>query len=206
MEARDWIALVGIVTTGCVATLLLSHRRERQQQARDDRLRDEARAREDKLRAAERALVPRTRVDLDCRFVGPEQGRYLAEVLIIVDNTGRVRRSFKHMNIRLRGILADTPLQRWKERDECRLKFPEPIAKADIVPPGEHYYYVEPGVRQTFTYVTDVPATVRYVLAHIKLEAMPSGNDDLSETIFTEERLYILKPEVIQPPAQSSRS
>jgi hypothetical protein len=194
MEPKDWIALAGLAATAFTSaiTLFLTSRREHRQQERDDRLRREGQEREERIRAQERALVPRVRVDLECRFLGPEHGRYLAEFRIIVDNAGRTRRSFAHMMIRLRGILAGTTLERWAERDPSRVKFPLEIAKADLVPPGEYYYYVEPGVRQTFTYVTDVPADVAYVLAHVKLEAVSDPNDKPYETTFTEERLYAL--------------
>lgn len=194
MGPEQWIALTSVIATTVTAviTLMLSGWRERRQQERDDRLRAAAQQREDLLREKQRVLAPRVRADLECRFLGPEQGHYITEVRITVDNIGQVRRTFEHMYFRLLGIRDDVPLERWTEQDPSRLKFHEKLAKADLVPSGGHYYFVEPGVRQVFTYVTEVPAGIRYVLAHMKLIAAGEQSESTYERVFTEERLYQL--------------
>ena len=97
MDPKDWIALTGVVATATVSciTILVSHYRERNQQARDDRLRNEERSRELAAQDRERAIIPRVRVDLECRFLGPHNGRYLSGVWIMIDNIGKVRRIFE---------------------------------------------------------------------------------------------------------------
>ncbi len=142
------------------------------------------------MRNRERSLVPRVRVDVECRFLGPHRGRYLTEIRIIVDNIGKVRRAFEHINIKLRGIKCDQTFERWVERDANRVLFPESLVKADLVPEGDYYYYVEPGVRQTFTYVTDVPQDLAFVLVHIELRPKRDEQESKDETVFTEERVY----------------
>ena len=69
---------------------------------------------EDQAKIVERQHVPRTEVDLQCRFSGPQQGELIVEVAMRLKNKGATRRKFKSMEINLRGIDAGKPLELWK--------------------------------------------------------------------------------------------
>lgn len=203
MNAQNWISLVSVIATAAIAilSLLLSRRRERQQQERDDRLRREQQERDDRLRreqqqreeeirAAERHLVPRTDVTIDCHFYGPEGDHLIAELLLTVNNKGSTQRKFASIEFRMRVLREGAELRKWRERRSERLYFPEKILDEDIVPEGEHYYFVEPGVEQVFTFVTMVPKSIRYVLAHASLTSVPLPHENREENVFTAERLF----------------
>lgn len=95
------------------------------------------------------------------------------------------------MRVRLRGIREGTPLQFWSARGNQRLAFPDKLVEDDLVPgrPGD-YYFVEPGVRQIFSYPTCVPTDVKYVLLHVEPRTLGSVRENADEDTFTEERLY----------------
>src|SRR5918992_2452229 len=160
MDPKDWIALAGMGSTVilALANLWFAQRREKSQRERDD-----------KLRALERGFVPRIEYDIQCRFYGPEENEYLTEIHVIVNNRGNLRRKYKSMRIRVRGIERGSALSFWPGRGG-RLQFPTLLLNDDFIEQGRGwFYFVEPGVRQVFTYVTKTPERVKYIAVHVRL-------------------------------------
>ena len=183
MEPTDWIALAGIVATALVAivTLVVSQWTHRDQQARDDRIRreqqeredrqrQEQQEREDEIREQERFGVPHIEFGIDCNTYGPEGDSYLAELLLTICNRGRVQQKFRNIVLRVRGIEQGAPLSYWED-NEPRLSFPGVLVDdVSVLPKGYNYFFVEPGVQQLITYVTRIPASTRFLLAHAQCE------------------------------------
>ncbi len=145
---------------------------------------------DDRVRTIERQFIPRTEIDLGCIFLGPQQNEFLVEISTRVKNKGSTRRKFKSMQFRLRGITAGEPLT-FRQTGVGAVHFPHKFLDADLVPPGGNfYYYVEPGVEQTFTYITKIPSNVRFVLTHTKLISITEEQEHEFENEFTEERLF----------------
>ncbi|MEC4685370.1 MAG: hypothetical protein VST71_06535, partial [Nitrospirota bacterium] len=46
-----------------------------------------------------------------------------------------------------------------------RLKFPLKIFEENIIPDNYQYYFVEPGTKQTFTYITKIDAKNNFITA-----------------------------------------
>jgi hypothetical protein len=171
MKPEDWIALAGLVATSVIAltSIVMSRRRERQQQLRDDALRIEQQKREDSLREVQRVLAPRIQFDVLARTYDIGADDLVLELVFRMDNKGTVRQEFRSLKIRLRGIAAGEPLEYWKERSPFRLRFPHKIVEDEFVPQSPHadyYYFVEPGVRQDFTYITKVKREHTLLLVH----------------------------------------
>jgi hypothetical protein len=123
---------------------------------------------------AERALVPKAELDLECRFYGPEQGEFVTDLRIIIENKGHSLRSYHRIFVRLRGLKAGAKLENFSVFDSkaqsFRLKFPERLVEEELLRPVENSIYtIEPGVKQTFTFPTKIPADIQYVLFHVKL-------------------------------------
>jgi hypothetical protein len=146
MGAEDWIGIAGIIATISIAVagFVINERRERLQRMRQ----------------------PHIQFRLDCNFYGPEGDAYIAEVLLIASNQGRILQKFKKITLRIRGIENNQPLAHWEDH-EPRLKFPAKIVEdVPIIPPRYNYFFVEPGVEQKFTYITKIPASVKYILVY----------------------------------------
>lgn len=195
MQAKDWVALAGIVATATMAivTLLVNRHRERLQQERDDRLRKEQQAREDMLleeqrkreeerQKKERTYVPQIEFSIDCNFYGPQQDSYIVEVLLTAHNKGRVKQEFRNLILRIRGITKEQPLTHWKGR-EPRLYFPEPLVdNKPVIPEGVDHFFAEPGDKVLFTYVTSIPASINYILAYATYKGEEGSHD--TERVF----------------------
>jgi len=197
MNPENWIALAGILATTIVAvvTLVINRQREKQQQERDDRLRKEQQEREDKLRreqqeheaeeeAKRRTYNPHIEFEIRCNFHGPQEGSLIAEVLLTARNKGLIQQKFKDIRLRVRGIEADQALSFWAG-NEPRLNFPlKIVSDASLLPENYNFFFVEPGIEQTFTYVTKVPLSVRYILVHAEFE-YDAFTPHTAERVFT---------------------
>jgi hypothetical protein len=178
MEASDWIALAGIVAavTVSIASLLLNRQAHREQLEREDLIRDR-----------ERKNVPHIEFRIDCNVYGQEGDYYLTEFLLDIRNQGNVQHKFRNIVLRARGIESGKVLCYW-EGYEPRLSFPEKVLDdVSVIPKGYNYFFVEPGVEQVLTYVTMIPASIKYVLAHAVFEY-----DEF--TPHTAEKVFEMKP------------
>jgi hypothetical protein len=94
------------------------------------------------------------------------QDHFLLEVLLTVQNKGRVEQRFEDINLRIRGIEEDQTLTYWKGK-EPRLYFPKKLVdNVPVVPAGVEYFFAEPGEEHIFTYVTKIPSSIKYILAY----------------------------------------
>jgi hypothetical protein len=68
--------------------------------------------------------------------------------------------------MRVRGIEKDREFEYWPERGQ-RVEFPVRIINnARVIPESLNFLFVEPGVQQTITYVTKVPAQIGYIVVY----------------------------------------
>lgn len=203
MEASNWITLASVLSTVTLAivTIVLHRHRDRVQQERDDAnraaqqqredsLRREAQDREDKLRAIESVHEPHIEFSVECAFFGPQAGSYAMQILLIVENKGRVQQRISSMILRLRGIDADQELT-FREDERKRLCFPlELIKNEQLVTKDVGYFFVEPGVRQSFAYFTSVPTSTRFLLVYSRFQYA-----DETEKYHTVQRMLSLPSE-----------
>jgi hypothetical protein len=159
MEFEEVIKLVGIFSTLAVSlvTMFIARRREKEQQAREDARREK-----------ERIDFPQVEFNIDCNFYGPQQDEYLVEVLLTVHNKGHVQHQLKDVRLRIRGIEENTELKFWV--GGFRLDFPEklvPLATEGEAEVGQ-LFFAEPGEKHVITYVTKIPASIKYILAYAK--------------------------------------
>jgi hypothetical protein len=172
MRPSDWIALCGIAATLLVASvsLFFSASMQRRQQQRDDDLHRAQQKREDELRQSHGEDRLRIEFMVDCSVHGRVCEEFLVEFLISANNRGLVAWKFSSIVLRVRGIEEGFPLLPWHPT-EPRLGFPVVVVDdAQVIPHTLNFFFVEPGVKQVFSYVTEVPARIRYILSHVEFE------------------------------------
>jgi len=136
----------------------------------------------------ENPLYPRIEFDVKCDFLGPQIEVYLAAVTITASNKGSIEHRFRKIGIEVRGIPGDDALSARTDYPHL-IRFPNEIARIDnIVPAKDGYYFVRPGVSQTFNYAVQVPASIRFI--RIKATFIyQSGEDE-----HTAQKIYEVKP------------
>ena len=108
---------------------------------------------------------PRVQFSVDCEFLGPQNGRYVAAFTITAKNCGHIEQHFREIRIRVRGIEAGADLSTWETRPPL-LEFPmEEFETYNIVPRRSQYFFVRPSVEQQFSFVTSVPENWKFILA-----------------------------------------
>lgn len=161
MEARDWIAIAGILATATISvvSLAISAIRERRQQER--------KAEEDEKK---RTYAPHIEFEIKTNFYGAGRKTAITEILITISNKGLVRQNFKDIRLRVRGIEQKQHLSFWEGR-EPRLEFPVKLVNdVSFLPGNYNFFFVEPGCEQTITYVTKIPTNVHYILAYAEFK------------------------------------
>jgi len=149
---------------------------------------------DERVSTLQRDFVPRCEFELHCDFFGPEGDDYLVYISLRITNRGKTRRTFKSIAFRLRGIEEGAPLEYFNPELPGRLRFQKPLLRANFVdrPENEYHFYIEPQVSQVFTYVSKIPANIRYVLAYASM--VPVTDEHEEEGVFAEERLFQVRP------------
>lgn len=134
---------------------------------------------------SESPLHPRIEFDIDCKFLGPQNGDYLAGLTIFANNKGSVEHKFEEIRIRIRGIKKGAPLTEFAEYPSM-VNFPEKIIVPgiNIVPDKYEYFFVRPGVHQRFNYAVLVDADVRFIIVRAGFKYQDSKEVHTSERVF----------------------
>jgi len=179
MTPQDWISVSAVVATVAVAGLGLwlsfvtqrrqqgrDDKKQREQQGREDQLRREQQEREDQLRTEHRESVRRIELGINSQVLGQDDDHYLVEFTLTAYNRGLVRWQVRDIKLRVRGIEENRQFAYWSGRGR-RVEFPVKIIdKERVIPESLNFLFVEPSVQQAITYVTKVPAHIKYIVVY----------------------------------------
>lgn len=116
----------------------------------------------------ERLHVPRVSFDLACNFFGPQRDVFIAEFVTTMSNEGSVKHVVSDVLLRVRGISTSDVPKQWDGHGE-RLWFPLMLLDDNIIYKRKYAsVFVEPGVSQPLTYVTQIATSVAFVLARVE--------------------------------------
>lgn len=132
----------------------------------------------------EKPLHPRIEFDIACRFYGPQKNEYLAVFSIIAENKGNVDHTFTEIFLRCRGLKEEHTLEELSDYPG-RLNFPKKVFEIDnIIPEKYKYYFVRPGVRESFAFTTKIPETYSYLLVHAAFKYKDANELHTAEQVF----------------------
>ena len=111
---------------------------------------------------------------------------------------GTLRHTFPEIRLRVRGITTNALFYAWKGREPL-LEFPEEeFETVNIIPEQMDFSFVRPGVHQRFIYVTRVPTSWKYILAHAKFMYKSSRE------LHTTEKAFEVKPDITAKPGAAA--
>ncbi len=129
-------------------------------------------------------LRPRIEFDVDCNFWGPHHGSYLVAFTITARNKGNIEHRFADIRLRVLGIRDDRPLTEF-EPYAPMVAFPEKVVQTgNIVPVDDGYYFVRPGVSQSFNYTSHVAENIRFVVVRATFKYKEDGDEHTAEKVF----------------------
>ena len=125
-----------------------------------------------KMQELQRALVPRTQFDMDCRFYGPEGGKIIVDLQLIAENKGQTIRGFTSIKFDIYGMRTGEQPTLYPSRDGAnRLRFQDQRISEET----KYVFSIEPGIRQVFPLITLIDADIKYVIVKIELKAAQWG-------------------------------
>ncbi len=126
---------------------------------------------------------PRIELDVDVEFLGPQLGQHLASIAIQVHNRGAVNHQIEQLEIKIRGLKGDAPLEVLPGLAQ-RVNFPHKIVEANNIMGKYKYYFIRAGVQQRIHYHTAIPEGVRYILVWAAFHYSRAGDKHTVERIF----------------------
>jgi hypothetical protein len=132
----------------------------------------------------ENPLHPRIEFDLDCNFLGPQANSYLSSFIITANNKGNVEHKFSEIRLRVLGIKKNQPFTEF-EKYSPMVNFPEEIMKEiNIVPPKFEYFFVRPNVNQSFSYITQIKADIRFIVVRATFKYQSTEEIHTTQKVF----------------------
>ena len=132
----------------------------------------------------ENPLHPRIEFDINCNFLGPQHDSYLTSFIISAHNKGNVEHKFSEIKLRVLGIKTKDTLTDL-EGYSPMVKFPQVIMKGvNIVPNKYGYFFVRPGVNQTFNYTTQVLSDIRFIIVRAAFKYQSTNEIHTAEKVF----------------------
>ena len=135
-------------------------------------------------------LYPRIEFDIKCKFWGTQLNSYLTCFIVTANNKGNVEHKFTEIRLRVRGIKFNEPLTEFKEYPPM-VNFPEKIMEGvNIVPTKFGYFFVRPGINQSFNYASQIPSNIRFIIVRATFK-YESTNE-----LHTAQRVFEVKEEL----------
>ena len=134
---------------------------------------------------------PRVQFNIDCEFLGPQNGRYIAAFTVTAKNCGHIEQHFLEIRVRVRGIEDGANLDTWKERPPLLEFHLEEFDTFNIIPERSQYFFVRPCVEQNFSMVTSIPETWKFALARATFKYEKTNEIHTAEKAF----LVLAKPD-----------
>jgi hypothetical protein len=132
----------------------------------------------------ENPLYPRIELDLNCKFFGPQRTFYIASFAVSAHNKGNIEHKFDDIRLRVRGIISNDAITELKDYEPL-VNFPEKLmSEVNIVPKKIGYYFVRPGVYQTFNYAARVSEDIRFIIVRITFKYQSTSEIHSAEKIF----------------------
>ncbi|RWG00451.1 hypothetical protein [Mesorhizobium sp.] len=186
-----------LAAIGALIAVLLERYREQREKI-------EVAAREDR----ERSMVPRTQLDIECRFFGPLYGKIIVNVHLVAENRGKTIRGFNSIRFRVFTMTDDEVPGFFGSKDGMsRLALNGP--RVDEKTREGYIFSVEPGVRQIFPFTTLIAADTKYVSVKIDVQNADWGGGGslwLGEERFFPVRLERPDSPVAAGPAMAAHS
>jgi hypothetical protein len=109
--------------------------------------------------------APKIEFTVDVSFIHKQAGRWIVEVIALLDNKGRVAHRMEKLTFDLRYTLPDDPVE---NKDGFLVYVPHKECTGSWIPLDWKCTFIEPGVRTRYSSVASLPVKATTVLVHGK--------------------------------------
>ena len=100
---------------------------------------------------------------VDIEFIGQQGDFWIVELVAILENKGKVQHSFRKLSFDL-ALMNATDSVRPSDKYGGQTLFPHENRPTAWIPDG--LYFIEPGVKAKYSYLTQIPAQATFVMLH----------------------------------------
>lgn len=110
---------------------------------------------------------PNVEFTADVQFIGVQGEYWIVELTATLENKGKARHRMKDLAFDLNGIERAHSVHT-SDRWGGQVDFPVPIAKGSFLPARFRFFFVDPGMKAKYSYVTRIPTTVSFAILHCR--------------------------------------
>jgi hypothetical protein len=108
---------------------------------------------------------PHIETSADINFIGKHEDHWVIELIAWVENKGTAQHRMSAFEFDLYHLLADDTLEE-EERFGGQVAFPHLTNKGSFIPKRYTFFFVDPGVKAKYSYITKVPAGANMLIFH----------------------------------------
>ena len=101
----------------------------------------------------------------DINFVGKQQGFWIVELIAFIENKGKVQHKINDFAFDLNALYPEDNIdlsQEWGGQ----VNFPHLVTKGSFLPRRLSFFFIDPGVKAKYSYITRVPQKVSFLILH----------------------------------------
>ncbi len=125
----------------------------------------------------QRESHPKIEFQLDLRVLGKYDNRIIVETVATIENKGLVRHYINDFSFNLLYLKAGDKIEIGDERINEQVLFKKEVSKKYWIPPDWYYSFIDPKVKQEYTYVTSLPIDSEYALLYGQFHYPKSKGD-----------------------------
>lgn len=108
---------------------------------------------------------PHIETSADINFIGEHGDSYIVELIAYIENKGSVQHLMTELSFDLFGLKLDDPLTPAQEFGN-QIRFPHKLADGAFLPRRSKEFFIDPGVKAKYSYVSKVPKDMAFVILH----------------------------------------
>jgi hypothetical protein len=124
---------------------------------------------------------------VDLSVVGIQDEKYILEVIAHIENKGLVRHKIHNFEFSVRYLNATDDIVNGVNEKNLQVRMPHDIENRGLIPASWGYTFIEPNVRQAYSYITSVPQSANFALVRAKFKY-----EDREQDFHTAQKLFNL--------------
>jgi hypothetical protein len=113
----------------------------------------------------QREAFPHIQFSVDIEVVGKHGDFWIIELVAYVENKGKVQHRFDDLDFDVNALSQGDGIES-KEEYGGQTYFPHELTRGSWLPAKYRYFFVEPGIRAKYSYITHVHQSARLLMLH----------------------------------------
>jgi hypothetical protein len=108
---------------------------------------------------------PNIEFSADLNFIGKQGDWWIVEIIARIENKGKAQHRMNEFAFELDGIYANDSIE-INERWRNQVDFRHSLAKGSFLPANLKYFFIDPGVNSTYSFIVRVPSETTFLILH----------------------------------------